>query len=207
MRKEDLIKIWEEANILENKKIIDAFRQIKREDFVLPEYRDVAYDDTALPILDNQTISQPSTVVQMLDYLELTEGQKVLEIGAGSGYNASLIATIIKPGKLFTIELSKILFNYAKERLTNFDNIQIFNKDGSTGLKKFSPYDRIIVTAACPEIPIVLIDQLNNNGILLAPVGRYTQDMIKVKKLGNKLVKMSLGKFVFVELKGKYGFK
>ena len=207
MQKEELIEEWKRSKFVNNQEVIRAFRKVKRENFVLPDYNNNAYLDEALPILGGQTISQPSTVVCMLDNLELEKGLKVLEIGTGSGYNAALISMVIKPGVIYTVELVDEVYNFAKENLKGFDNIIIVKCDGSEGLKKFMPYDRIIVTAACPEIPMNLVNQLKINGILVAPVGKYDQDMIKLVKTtsGNKIE--NLGKFVFVKLKGKFGFK
>ena len=207
MLKENLINYWKKSKLIKNKKILEVFKKVRRENFVLDEYKDKAYDDVALPILENQTISQPSTVVLMLDYLDLKKGQKVLEIGTGSGYNAALIAEIVKPGIVYSIEIIKEVYEFAKENLKDYRNIVILNQDGSEGLKKFMPYDRIIVTAACPEIPMNLVKQLKINGILIAPVGVYDQDMIKLIKTKNRNRIENLGKFIFVKLKGKYGFK
>lgn len=187
--------------------ILNAFLNVKREDFVLDEFKHLAYKDVALPILCDQTISQPSTIVYMLELLELEKEQNILEIGTGSGYNAALISEIIKPGKVYTTEIIKELYEFAKKNLRNYKNVILLNQDGSLGLKKNAPFNRIIFTAACPGIPYNLVDQLKDDGILVAPVGSHYQDMIKLVKTkeGNKI--SNYGKFEFVKLRGKEGFK
>jgi len=207
MVKQKLIDYWTRTGIVKNQELIKAFKKIKREDFVLNKKE--AYLDIALPILEKQTISQPSTIMIMLEALELKKGDKVLEIGAGSGYNASLIAELVKPETVYTTEIIPELVEFAKNNLkkAKINNVKVFNTDGSKGLLKYSPFNKIIVTAACPEIPKPLISQLKNNGILIAPVGSYSQEMIKITKKNNKLIKENLGNFVFVKLRGKHGFK
>lgn len=207
MKKEEKIGFLRAFGHLANNKIIDAFFKVKRENFVLKEYGSLAYKDIALPIMCEQTISQPSTVVAMLDLLELKKGQKVLEIGTGSGYNAALISEIIRPGKVYTVEIIKEVYEFAKKNLENYKNVFIFNTDGSLGLKQYAPYDAIIATAACPDIPYKLADQLKENGILVAPVGEHYQDMVKLTKTNNGYNISNYGKFEFVKLRGEYGFK
>lgn len=206
MNKENLINYWTRTGIVKNQELIKAFQKIKREDFVLN--KNEAYLDIALPILKGQTISQPSTIMIMLEALELKKGDKVLEVGTGSGYNAALIAEVVKPTTVYTTEIISELVEFAKNNLkkANVNNVKVFNTDGSKGLPKYSPYNKIIVTAACPEIPKVLLSQLKNNGILVAPVGSFSQIMIKITKKGKDLIKEDLGAFVFVKLRGKYGF-
>ena len=205
MKKDKIGLIRNFGNLPNN--ILNAFLKVKREDFVLDEFKYLAYKDVALPILCDQTISQPSTIVYMLELLELEKRQKILEIGTGSGYNAALMAEIVEPGKVYTIEIIKELHEFAKKNLKNYKNIILLNQDGSLGLKEFAPFNRIIFTAACPEIPYNLVDQLKENGILVAPVGEHYQEMIKIVKTkeGDKI--SNYGKFEFVKLKGKKGFK
>lgn len=143
----------------------------------------------------------------MLEALELKRGDKVLEVGTGSGWNAALIAEIVKPGKIFTTEFVEKLAKSAKKNLRKYRNVKVIKIDGSAGYKKEAPYDRIIVTAACPAVPKPLTEQLKENGILIAPVGaEFGQDMIKIIKKKGKLFEKNLGGFVFVPLKGKYGY-
>ena len=208
--KEQLINCWLKSGIVKNKRIIAAFRSVKREYFVLSEFRKEAYSDTALPILAGQTISQPTTVVGMLEALELKPGMNILEIGAGSGYNAALMGRIVgKKGKVFATEIIPGLVSFARQNLdkAGIENVKVINTDGSIGYVSGSPYDRIIVTAASPEIPEELVQQLKEGGIIVIPVGsEIGQTLIKAKKTKGKLVRQQLGEYVFVPLKGRYGY-
>lgn len=189
-----------------NKKIIGAFKTVPRENFVLKEYKTQAYEDIALPILAGQTISQPTTVAIMTEALEVKEGQKILEIGTGSGYQAAILSRLVKDqGKIFTTEIIEELVAFAKKNLKTYKNVKVIHSDGSIGLKQKAPFDRIIVTAACPKIPNELTNQLKKDGILVAPVGgRFSQKLIKYQKKDNKTE--ILGDFIFVPLTGKKGF-
>jgi len=208
--KEELIKFWEERGLIKDERLFDAFRAIDRKKFVPKEYLDEAYGDYPLPIEKGQTISQPSTVLIMIQALELKETDKVFEVGTGSGWCAALIAWICKKGKVFTTEIIPELIKFANKNLKKFDlkNLKVLEIDGSEGYAKQAPYDKIIVTAACPKIPEPLIEQLKEGGIIVAPVGAwFGQKMIKARKVKGKLVKENLGYFMFVPLKGKYGYK
>jgi len=210
MSKEILLRYWKETKLVKDERLIKAFKAIPREDFILPQYKADAYADYPLPIPGGQTISQPSTVMIMIDGLELKETDRVLEIGAGSGWCAALIAYIVKKGFVYTTEIIEQLAKFAESNIKNMKikNIKVINCDGSKGYSKKSPYNKIIVTASCPEIPKPLIAQLKNNGIIIAPVGDYySQNMIKAKKVNGKLIEESLGEFRFVPLKGEFGFQ
>jgi len=202
--KNNLIDYWLNSGIITNKKVIDSFKKIPREDFVLKEFYDQAYSDHALPLIKEQTISQPTTVMIMTQALEPKPGQKILEIGTGSGYQAALLSNIVgKKGKIYTIERIPELVKLAKTNIKKLKikNIEIIKGDGSKGCPKEAPFERIIVTAACKEIPKILITQLTDNGILIAPVGpTYSQKMIKLKKKKDKIKTETLGDFVFVPL-------
>ncbi len=208
-QKQALIDFWIKNKIVTNKRVIDAFKKVKREYFVLKEFRSDAYKDVPLPILKEQTISQPTTVVMMLDFIELKKGMKVLEIGTGSGYNAALMAEIVGPkGRIYTTETIEDLVDFAKKNLkkAKTTNVRVIHTDGSKGWPTAAPYDRIICTAAAPKIPEVYIEQLKEGGIIVIPVGPlYGQVMIKGKKVKNKLETERLGDFMFVPLKGKHG--
>lgn len=207
--KQSLIDYWISNKIVTDKLLIDAFKKVKREDFVLEAFRSDAYDDVPLPILKEQTISQPTTVMMMLGFLELKPGMNVLEIGAGSGYNAALMAEIVgKEGKVFTTETIEELVQFAKKNLkkAKITNVKVIHTDGSKGWPAAAPYDRIICTAAAPKIPEVYINQLKEGGIIVIPVGPlYGQSMIKGKKIKGKLETENLGSFMFVPLVGKFG--
>jgi protein-L-isoaspartate(D-aspartate) O-methyltransferase len=201
MNKEDLIKYWKENNVCSDK-IIKVFKKIKRENFIPKLLKNEVYEDRPLSIGYNATISQPTTIVIMLQALNLKKNDKVLEIGTGSGYNAALIAELIKPGIVYTTEIVKELAKFAENNLkkVKIKNVKIINVDGSKGLQEYKPYDKIVFTAACKEIPYNLLDQLKENGILLAPVGEYQQKMLKLIKKKEGVEIQSMGDFLFVPL-------
>ncbi|MEK6891791.1 MAG: protein-L-isoaspartate(D-aspartate) O-methyltransferase [Nanoarchaeota archaeon] len=206
--KEHLIEHWTSLGTIKDKKVIEAFRKVPRDAF-LKDRKEEAYGDYPLPIGEGQTISQPTTVMLMTEALELKEGHKVLEVGSGSGYQAAIISKIIgNKGKLISTEIIPELAEFAKNNIKKLKikNIEIIKHDGSKGYAKGSPYDRIIVTAASPEIPKPLIKQLKENGIIIVPVGNLIEQiMIKGIKKDNRLIKEEIGQFMFVPLKGKYG--
>ena len=202
--KQDLINNWKNSKLIKDEKLLRAFQEIKRENFVLPEYKNNAYEDIALPIGHESTISQPSTIMIMLQALELKEDDKVLEIGAGSGYTAALISKIVTRGKIYSLDIIPEIIEFAKNNLENekIKTIQLFCRDGKKGLKEFSPYNKILVNAACKETPKNLIKQLKVNGIMVAPIGHeYKQKMMKFTKEKDGLKEEYLGDFVFVKLK------
>ena len=208
--KEELIQNWISSGTIKDKKVIEAFRKIPREEFIEESRREESYGDYPLPIGEGQTISQPTTVAIMTQALELEEGHNVLEVGSGSGYQAAIIAEIIgTKGKIISTEIVPELAELAKNNIKKLalKNIEILNYDGSKGYAKEAPYDRILVAAASPKIPKPLIDQLKENGVIIIPVGNMLeQAMIKGRKTNGKLSEEILGDFVFVPLKGKYGY-
>jgi len=165
-----------------NPKILDVMNLVPREYFLNKQLYDLAYEDRALPINSNQTISQPYTVAFMTDLLDIKKGNRTLEIGTGSGYQSIILSYC--GAEVFTIERIELLYNYSKSAFIDFGiEINTFLGDGSLGLPEFAPFDRIIVTAGAPEIPDILIQQLNIGGILVIPVGnKNTQKMLKIKK-------------------------
>ncbi|MBW2984156.1 protein-L-isoaspartate(D-aspartate) O-methyltransferase [Candidatus Woesearchaeota archaeon] len=208
--KESLIAYWQNSGLIKDKRLLEAFRKVPREKFITKGFLEEAYGDYPLPIGEGQTISQPTTVMIMTQALELKPGDKVLEVGAGSGYQAAIIAKVIgSKGKVITTEIIPELVKFAKDNLkkAGIKNAVVVEWDGSQGYEKWAPYDKIIVTAACPRIPPPLIEQLKNNGIIIAPVGSaFGQTMIKGVKKEGVLQTESLGSFMFVPLKGKYGY-
>ena len=208
--KEELIQNWISSGTIKDKKVIEAFRKIPREEFIEESRREESYGDYPLPIGEGQTISQPTTVAIMTQALELEEGHNVLEVGSGSGYQAAIITEIIgTKGKIISTEIVPELAELAKNNIKKLalKNIEILNYDGSKGYAKEAPYDRILVAAASPKIPKPLIDQLKENGVIIIPVGNMLeQAMIKGRKTNGKLSEEILGDFVFVPLKGKYGY-
>lgn len=193
---------------IRDKRVIEAMKKIPRHLFVPEEIVDDAYDDRALPIGYGQTISQPYIVALMTELLELKGEEKVLEIGTGSGYQAAVLAELAK--EVHTIERVEILAQKAKERLEKlgYKNVKVYIKDGTEGLSEEAPFDRIIITAAAPDIPLPLQEQLKEGGIIVAPVGdRFSQYMLKGIKKEGKLERQYLIPVAFVPLVGKYGWQ
>lgn len=191
-------------------KVLKAMLKVPRHIFV-PEYaKKGAYIDTPLDIGFGQTISAPHMVAIMCDLLELSEGLKVLEIGAGSGYNAAVMGELVgRSGHVYTVERIEPLVNFARENLkkAGYENVTVLLEDGSVGYSSYAPYDRIVVTCAAPDIPEPLLEQLNPGGVMVIPVGEYIQELIRIKKdnEGN-IHKEKRGGVIFVPLIGKYGF-
>lgn len=209
MNKEILTHFWRTKNIKEE--LIQAFDQIPRENFVKPGMKHLAYADQPLPTIRNQSISQPTTVMIMLQALEIKEGDKVLEIGAGAGYQAALLSVLVgEKGKVITTEVIPELVQMSRQNLANLGltNVTILETNGSEGYPQKSPFDKIILTAACPTIPQPLIDQLKEGGLVIAPVGDLeSQTMVRGTKVSGKLELEFMGQFMFVPLQGKHGFK
>lgn len=207
MQKQTLLKHWKDQNLFKEE-YLEAFKKIKRENFILKNYQSEAYEDIPLPIGFNQTISQPSTIMIMLQALEPETDNKILEIGTGSGYNVALLSVLSPKGKIFTTEIILELAEFAKANLKNYKNVTVLNIDGSKGYREESPYDRIIFTCAIPKIENFILEQLKDPGVLIAPIGdKISQEMIKITKKDFQIKKENLGHFTFVPLKGKYGFK
>jgi len=203
--KSSLIEFWRENKIIHSEKLLEAFRKVPREKFILEDYKDQAYADIALPLTKGQTISQPTTVMLMTQALDVNSDNKVLEVGTGSGYQAAILSYLAK--EIITTEIVPEMVSFAKKNLKSYKNVKIIKaKENELGYKKEAPYDRIIVTAASPEIPKVLLEQLKPRGIMVVPVGKYSQKMLVIKK--DKELKINnLGEFMFVPLKGKFGFQ
>lgn len=208
--KDNLVQYWEKSGLIKDKRVIEAFKDVPREKFILKEHSNEAYGDYPLPIFDNQTISQPTTVMIMTQALEVKPGNKVLEIGTGSGYQAAILSKLVgSKGVVVTTEIRERLVDFAKKNLeaVGIKNVYVMHADGSKGYEKEAPYDRIIVTAAAPAPPDVLVRQLKVGGILLIPVGSfYVQEMLKIRKTKKGLEKESLGTFRFVPLQGEHGW-
>jgi len=209
---EALLKEMKARGVLKTRKVEEAFRAAPRHLFVPEAEQRSAYRDIPLPIGQYQTISQPSTVVAMTEALDVQPGQKILEIGAGSGWQAALLAHLTGPkGIVFSMErLIKIAdlakFDLERAKITN---AHVILGDGSLGLAKQAPYDRIMVTCACPDIPPPLREQLKVGGKMVIPIGdAYTQDVqIITKTSEHSIDRRSIGMFRFVPLIGLYGFK
>ena len=207
--KEQLLHFWQVQNF--DPRLLRAFDQIPRELFVPPHLKRYAYEDQPLPTMRKQSISQPTTIMLMLQALELQKGDNVFEVGTGVGYQAALLATLVgKKGKVVSVEVIPELVQLSRLNLANLSlaNAQVMEGDGGEGYPEVAPYDKIIITAACPTIPQPLIDQLKEGGIVVAPVGDLeSQTRIKGVKVEGRLSIEFLGPFVFVPMKGKHGFK
>lgn len=208
---EKLIEHIKSLGYLKSKQLENALRNIPRHLFIPEKIKHLAYRDTPLSIGYNQTISQPSTVVAMTEALGVKEGQKILEIGTGSGWQGAILSHLVgEKGFIYSIEVIKELAEFAKNNIKKLKikNVEIFIKDGTLGLEEKAPFDRIIVTAAAPDIPKPYLEQLKVDGLIVIPVGNlYLQEMFVVKKLKKSIEKKSIGNFMFVPLIGKYGFK
>ncbi len=180
-----------------SEKIVNSFYKVKREDFMPPGSKDYAYEDRAMSIGYSQTISQPTTIAFMLSLLDVKPGQKILEVGSGSGYVLTLLNELEKDLKIYGAERIKELADMSTMRLSNIKNIQITHTATSLGLPDSGPFDRILVSAAADQLPDKLINQLNDDGILVCPV---QNSIVKAIKQGNNIEMKDYFGFVFVPL-------
>jgi protein-L-isoaspartate(D-aspartate) O-methyltransferase len=197
-----------EARGIHDPGVLNAMRAIPRHLFIPSPYDQNAYDDNPLPIGGGQTISQPYIVAVMTDLLHPERSDNVLEIGAGSGYQAAILSRLVR--RLTTIERIPAVAILARKNLKLFgiDNVEVFEGDGTQGYPQNAPYDGIIITAATPEIPQPLIDQLADGGRLVAPVGdRDIQELVTLEKQGDRMISESHGGVRFVPLIGKHGWE
>lgn len=177
--------------------IVDAFSRVDRSKFVPEDYQRFAYEDAALPIGYGQTISQPSTIAFMLELLELKDGNRILEIGCGSGYVLALLNHLCPNSEIYGTERVKELFRQSRKKLKGSKNIKVFHTPKKTGLPEKKPFDRILVSASAHDIPYYIIEQLNDRGIAVCPVRK---SIMKFKRRGNKLDKEEHFGFAFVPL-------
>lgn len=192
---------------IKDKRVLEAIQYIPRHIFFDPAFLNHAYQDKAFPIGDGQTISQPYTVAVQSSLLDIQPGEKVLEVGTGSGYQCAILAHM--GAKVFSIERHKNLYLRAQKTLESLNiKAKLFCGDGSKGLPSFAPFDKIIVTAGAPTIPEELIQQTNTGGKIIIPVGDENgQNMIMlVKKSDHQIEKFDFGKFSFVPLVRQNGW-
>jgi len=191
-----------------SKKVLDAMNLVPRHLFIPEKEGRNAYADHPLSIGSGQTISAPHMVAIMCDLLDLHPGHKVLEVGCGSGYHAAVMAEMVRPGgHVYAIERIKKLVKSAQETLsvTGYEDVSVTSGDGSQGLAQYAPFDRISVACSAPEIPDILVQQLEVGGKMVIPVGQYLQELYLVTKK-NGTTKERKGGVIFVPLVGKYGF-
>lgn len=201
----DMIALLRERGIADER-LLQVMGKIERHLFVSEPFVNRSYDDTALPIAKQQTISQPYTVAYMTEQLAPKPGAKILEIGTGSGYQAAVLAEL--GCKVYTIERHVDLLLHARKMFEKF-GYRIGSKagDGTIGWSEFAPYDGIMVTAAAPEVPDPLMNQLADGGRLVIPVGNLdVQDLFVVTRDGDNFSKREIKGFKFVPLIGKKGW-
>ena len=199
-----------ESRRIDDPNIIGAFRTVPRELFVSPEYAELAYGDHPLPIEAGQTISQPYIVALMIEAAGIKPGDKVLEVGGGSGYAAAVIGQIA--GTVISVERQHDLVALARGRLSSlgYDNVRVVEGDGTRGCAEEAPFDAILAAASGSHVPQSLIDQLGDGGRLVMPVGDpgWVQKLVKVTKAPDgKLVTEDLGGVRFVPLIGDEGWE
>ena len=207
--REAMVERQIESRGIKDPKILEAFRAVPREAFIAEEYADLAYGDHPLPIEAGQTISQPYIVALMIDAAEIKPGDKVLEVGAGSGYAAAVMSRIA--GEVIGIERQHDLVHVASERMARlgYDNVRIIEGDGTRGCPEEAPFDAILAAASGSHVPDALVDQLAPGGRIVMPVGDpgWVQKLIKVTKgPAGKLIKEDLGGVRFVPLIGEEGW-
>ncbi|NKJ48378.1 protein-L-isoaspartate O-methyltransferase [Burkholderia sp. SG-MS1] len=192
-----------------NPRVLAAMRRVPREEFVAAGLREFAYEDTPLPIGNEQTISQPAIVAAMIEAVDLSPGERVLDVGTGSGYAAAVAAVIA--GQVYSIERHAGLVESAREilRRLGISNVTVHHGDGTMGLADYAPYDAIIAAAGGPHVPQAWCGQLTVGGRIVMPVGRdpHCQRLIKVVRRGEEDYERSwLGEVRFVPLVGEDGW-
>ncbi|MGO9013573.1 MAG: protein-L-isoaspartate(D-aspartate) O-methyltransferase [Dissulfurispiraceae bacterium] len=207
MLREMMVATQLAARGIKDSRVLDAMNKVPRHLFMPEGLRERAYEDAALPIGEGQTISQPYMVAVMTELLELRGDEKVLEIGTGSGYQAAVLSELAR--EVFTIERVPVLADESRARLAGlgYNNVTVLTGDGSKGLEEKSPFDRIIITAAAPELPEIIVKQLKEGGVIVAPVGeRFSQVVIRGRKKKGVLAEELHTPCVFVPLIGEYGW-
>lgn len=195
------------ARGIDDKRVLGAMLKVPRQHFLPVDSRHAAYEDRALPIGQGQTISQPFIVAYMTQKLTLTPSCRVLEVGTGTGYQTAILALLCK--RVFTIERIPLLQRHAAKVLggLQISNVSMTTGDGSLGLEEEAPFDRIIVTAAAPQVPQPLVNQLVDGGQLVAPVGGLTeQTIVVVVRDGLRTIETPCLACRFVKLVGEEGW-
>jgi len=208
LARERMVKSHLISRGIDDKNILRVMGKIHRHLFIEEALEGEAYNDHPLPIGHKQTISQPYIVALMTQALELTGKERTLELGTGSGYQTAILAELSRT--VYTVERIRPLMETAKKILDALGYVNILYKidDGTLGWKEFAPYDAIIVTAGAPRIPDPLLEQLEEGGRMIIPIGnRFSQDLIKVVRAKNTFKEENLGGCRFVDLIGAHGWK
>jgi len=190
-----------------DRRVIDAMRRVPRHEFVPEQYRAYAYENRPLPIGERQTISQPLMVATMTEALDVQPQHVTLEIGAGSGYQAAILAELCS--QVYTLERHETLAATARETLARLGcaNVEVVVADGSQGYAERAPYDRIMVSAGSPSIPDALLRQLKLGGKMVIPVGDFNyQALTLVEQTSSGPISQEIAGCVFVPLIGEYGW-
>lgn len=194
---------------IRDERVLKAMELVPRELFVAEAMKSQAYKDNALPIAGNQTISQPFIVARMTELLELTPSTKVLEVGAGSGYQTAILSLLA--GKIYAVERVSALIDQARSRLEklNVKNVILCQGDGTLGWTTHAPYDAILVAAGSPDVPAPLVRQLKVGGRLVIPVGenQKSQRLIRITRTEDNFFAEDFGACAFVPLIGEHGWK
>lgn len=193
---------------IKDERVLEAFSIVPRHVFVDTALQDRAYKDTALPIGKRQTISQPYTVARQTELLEVKPGEKVLEVGTGSGYQAAILCEL--GAEVYSIERHKELYEKARSTLRDLGySVRLKLGDGTVGWSAYAPYDAIVVTAGAPVVPDDLVEQLNVNGRLVVPIGdEKRQEMVRFIKIReDEIEEEHYSDFKFVPLIGEKGWK
>ena len=192
---------------IQDERVLEAMFRVPRHEFVPSAYVNAAYEDRPLPIGESETISQPYIVAVMTQASRVEAGDRALEIGAGAGYQAAVLAYL--GAKVYTVERNAKLAQAARERLKRlgYENVEVITGDGSEGYAPAAPYQVILVTAAAPRVPETLLDQLAEAGRLVIPVGDlHHQTLFVITRRGNEFSQEALDPCQFVPLIGKHGW-
>ena len=190
---------------IRDRRVLDAMARVPREEFVAESDREVAYGDHALAIAEGQTISQPFVVARMTELLATQPEHRVLEVGTGSGYQAAVLANLVR--EVISIERHASLAEAARERLERlgYANVRVIHADASRGYPPEAPYDRILITAATPRIDPALVEQLTADGLIVAPIGDLELQELVVRDARGR--EQRHGAVKFVPLRGQAGFR
>ena len=209
-QREHMVEQQLAARGIRDERVLDAMRAVPRERFVPDNYRHLSYRDGPLPIEDSQTISQPYIVALMIEALELEPGDRVLEVGAGSGYAAAVLGRVA--AEVYAIEYHERLAELARSRMQElgYDNVEVMCGDGTAGWPAYAPFDAILVSAGGPDVPPTLLEQLAPDGCMVIPVGdrTHSQELLRVRRVDeHEYSQDSLGRVQFVPLVGAEGWR